>query len=231
MEPTRPARRVAFSRYWPRAARAAIRSSQRRFATRLKVLPQKPTGSGILNGIPFGVKDIIEKKLRHARIFHAHGCRHARLLGRHGAFDGSHRRYTLGCSGSSSRRRAGHGRYVHAGAHPPSSRRSRDPLFVRDGLQIPVDRYDEALKYIAACKSTMTELFNHSDCGEVGATPQQSGGFCGLEREVHSAVQQRAGADGARVIRSAAAERETLGRLNTSFVVPRTGAIDLDRSA
>lgn len=30
---------------------------------------------------------------------------------------------------------------------------------VRDGLQIPVDRYDEAMKYIAGCKTTMAELF------------------------------------------------------------------------
>ena len=30
---------------------------------------------------------------------------------------------------------------------------------VRDGLQIPIDRYDEARKYIAECKTRMAELF------------------------------------------------------------------------
>ena len=30
---------------------------------------------------------------------------------------------------------------------------------VRDGLQIPVDRYDEAMKYIAECKTRMAELY------------------------------------------------------------------------
>ena len=42
---------------------------------------------------------------------------------------------------------------------------------VRDGLQIPMDRYDEARKYIAECKTRMAELFKATPVILVPAAP------------------------------------------------------------
>ena len=42
---------------------------------------------------------------------------------------------------------------------------------VRDGLQMPVDRYDEAMKYIAQCKTRMAELYKATPVVLVPAAP------------------------------------------------------------
>ena len=42
---------------------------------------------------------------------------------------------------------------------------------VRDGLQIPVDRYDEAMKYIAECKTRMAEIYKATPVVLVPAAP------------------------------------------------------------
>jgi Asp-tRNA(Asn)/Glu-tRNA(Gln) amidotransferase A subunit family amidase len=42
---------------------------------------------------------------------------------------------------------------------------------VRDGLQIPVDRYDEAMNFIADCKTRMTELYKATPVVLVPAAP------------------------------------------------------------
>ena len=63
-------------------------------------------------------------------------------------------------------RRCGHHRHVlRRGAIPPAAlqgvrraaRRFAD--LVREGLQIPVERYDEARRYIAACKTRVAEMY------------------------------------------------------------------------
>src|SRR5579864_5016965 len=51
----------ARGRAW-HGAPAAIRAADASIHAWVQILPQAPTGNGPLNGIPFGVKDIIETK-------------------------------------------------------------------------------------------------------------------------------------------------------------------------